>query len=220
MAFRLIKIDDALRVEHFYLDDQDECYCLGEYQSGGGYKAGPVNNMISNFKKSVAKRDLGEYRHKENDIVRAGKLIRSVLSQSAPSTCTFVPVPPSKSKNDPLYDDRLLRVLTAGEPQLDVRELISMRQSTRAHHEYAAGEKRPTPDQLYELLQIDQTCLMPPVKQTIFLFDDLLTTGTHFKACKRLLNEQLPACSVIGIFIGRRKLPPPCDFAFEPAVYL
>jgi hypothetical protein len=211
LTFRLIQIDDSVRGDHAYLTADDECYCLGEYQSRGGYGAGPVNSMISNMKKPVTKRGLPEYRHKESDILRAGKILRSVLSKEAPSTCTFVPMPPSKAKNDPLYDDRLVRVLMAGPPALDVRELFLMRESTRAHHEYAPGEKRPTPDSLYGLLTIDEACLVKPLGQTVLIFDDVLTNGTHFKACKKLLLERVPACKVVGIFIGRRKLAPAAD---------
>ena len=46
-----------------------------------------------------------------------------------------------------------------------------------------------------------------PVKETIILFDDLLTNGTHFKACKRLIQERLPDHAVIDLFIGRAKRP-------------
>lgn len=213
MTFRLIKIDDALRGEHYYLTADDECYCLGEYLPREGYKAGPVNSMISNFKKPVTKRGLTEYGYKESDIIRAGKLVRQALSAEAFSTCTFVPVPPSKARDDPLYDDRLVRVLTTGSPPLDVRELIVKRQSTRALHEYDEGQKRPTPDDLYRLLQLDETCLISTLNPTVIIFDDLVTTGTHFKACKRLLLERIPDCRVVGLFIGRRKCPPPADFS-------
>ena len=61
----------------------------------------------------------------------------------------------------------------------------------RAHHEYAAGEKRPTPDELYANLAVDQSRLTQPLKATVVLFENLLTNGTHFKACQRLLNEQV-----------------------------
>lgn len=208
MTFRLIAIDDALRREHYYLTADDECYCLGEYIPRGGYIAGPVNSMISNFKKPVTRRGLPEYRHKENDIVRAGQLVRSILNADAPGTCTFIPIPPSKARGDPLYDDRLARALRSGQPALDVRELLFMRQSMRAHHEYAEGERRPTPEDLYQLLAIDETCLQQPLRPTVFLFDDVLTNGTHFKAGKRLILERAPGCRVVGLFVGRRKLPP------------
>lgn len=215
MTFRLIQIDDAVRGEHCYLTADDDCYCLGEYQPRAGYQAGPVNSMISNFKKPVTKKGLPEYRHKENDIIRAGQMIRSVLSAEAPNTCTFIPVPPSKAKADPLYDDRLVRVLRQGNPVLDVRELLTKTASTRPLHDYGPGEKRMTPDDLYPLIGIDEACLSTPLKQTVFLFDDLLTNGTHFKACKRRLLERVPGCKVVGLFIGRRKVPPQSEVDFS-----
>jgi len=205
LTFRLIEIDAALRREHSYLSEDDRCYCLGEYHPRGGFAAGPVNSMISNFKKPVTRRGLVEYRHKENDIVRAGALVRSVFNAQGLAACTFVPMPPSKARNDPLYDDRLLRVLRTGEPQLDVRELLLMTGSTRAHHEYAEGERRPTPQELYEMMAIDVAQLTPALRPTVFLFDDVLTNGTHFKAGKRRILEVAPQVEVVGLFIGRRK---------------
>ncbi len=206
-AFRVIRIDDAIRPDHYYLTADDECFCLGEYQPRGGFNAGPVNNLISNYKKSVAKVGRPEYAHKERAIVTVASLVRGVLNENAIRTCTVVPIPPSKAKTDPLYDGRLTRSLRAVDPNLDLRELLVTKQSMRAHHEFQAGEKRPTPDDLYAMLDVDEECLQMPVKQTIILFDDLLTNGTHFKACKRLLNERLPDRSVFGLFIGRAKRP-------------
>lgn len=90
-----------------------------------------------------------------------------------------------------------------------------MRQSVRAHHEYQDGERRPTPDDLYEVLELDAAAVAKPLRPTVFLFDDVLTAGTHFKACKRRIFEHAPTSRVIGLFIGRRKLPPQeaADFA-------
>jgi hypothetical protein len=208
LTFRFIRIDDALRADHYYLTTADECYCLGDYHPHSGYQAGSINNLISNFKKPVDRRGRPEYRYKEQAITDVGRYVREGLRPEALPNCTFIPIPPSKAKSDPLYDDRAVRALRSGQPPLDVRELILMRQSTRAHHEYEAGEKRPTPEGLYELLAIDPSCLKAPLRQTVVIFDDLLTTGTHFKACQRLVRENTPAeTRVIGLFIGRRRLP-------------
>jgi hypothetical protein len=206
-AFRVIRIDEAIRNDHYYLTADDECFCLGEYQPRGGFNAGPVNNLISNYKKSVTKYGRPEYVHKEKAIMTVASLVQGVINENAIRTCTVVPIPPSKVKTDPLYDDRLSRSLRAVDPNLDVRELLVTKQSMRAHHEFEAGEKRPTPDDLYTMLGIDETCLKSPVKETIILFDDLLTNGTHFKACKRLIQERLPDHAVIDLFIGRAKRP-------------
>ena len=202
-AFRVIRIDDAIRHDHHYLTADDECFCLGEYWPRGGFNSGPVNNLILNYKKPVVKRGRPEYVHKEQAIMTVASLVRRVINKNAIRTCTVVPIPPSKTKSDPLYDDRLTLSLRAVDPDLDMRELITTKQSMRAHHEFETGEKRPTPDDLHAMLVIDEACLQTPVKQTIILFDDLLTNGTHFKACKRLLNERLVGHTVLGLFLGR-----------------
>ena len=206
-AFRVIRIDEALRQDHSYLTADDECFCLGEYQPRGAFNAGPVNNLISNYKKSVTKRGLLEYDHKERAILTVASLVKGVINTNAFKTCTFIPIPPSKTRADPLYDDRLARSLRAVDTDLDVRELLVAKQSMRAHHEFQSGEKRPTPADLYAMLAIDESCLQTPVKNTIILFDDLITNGTHFKACKKLLKERLPERTVVGLFIGRVKRP-------------
>ncbi len=206
-AFRVIHIDDAIRPDHYYLTPEDECYCLGEYQPREGFNAGPVNNLIWNYKKPVTKRGRPEYVHKERAILTVASLVRSVISDKAITTCTVVPIPPSKAKSDPLYDDRLVSSLRAVDPNLDMRELLVSKESMRAHHEYSPGERRPTPEDLYQMLAVDEGCLQAPVKDLIILFDDLLTNGTHFKACKRILNERLPDRKIVGLFIGRVKRP-------------
>ena len=215
MTFRFIKIDEALLGDHYYLTAADECYYLGDYHPHGGYQAGPINQLISNFKKPVSKRGRPEYRYKLQAIAQVGRYIREGIRPEALAGSTFIPIPPSKAKSDPDYDDRAVRALSSGQPTLDVRELFVARKSTRAHHEYQQGEKRPTPDELYDLLAIDQACLTAPLKGTVMIFDDLLTAGTHFKACQRhVLEHAGPGTRVIGLFIGRRK-PPSIEDMFE-----
>jgi hypothetical protein len=39
------------------------------------------------------------------------------------------------------------------------------------------------------------------------LFDDLLTTGKHYKCCERRLREVVADMPVSGLFVARRVLP-------------
>jgi hypothetical protein len=50
---------------------------------------------------------------------------------------------------------------------------------------------------------------VPPC--SIILFDDVLTTGKHFKACERRLREIDPTIAIAGVFVARRALPRPID---------
>ena len=113
-----------------------------------------------------------------------------------------MPVPPSKARGDPLYDDRLTRMLRAirPEPPLDVRELIVQTESTDAVHD---REIRPRPEEIEALYRIDET-LTEPAPRLVAVVDDLLTTGAHFRAAKSILSARFPEVAVVGMFIARR----------------
>jgi len=50
---------------------------------------------------------------------------------------------------------------------------------------------------------LEQT-LFAPTPAVIGLFDDVLTTGAHFKAAQSILQKTFPDVRVIGLFIARR----------------
>ena len=103
---------------------------------------------------------------------------------------TFVPVPPSKARGDPLHDDRLTRMLGAirSRPPLDIRELIVQTESTAAVH---AGDMRLAPERIESIYRINET-LTGPVRTIIAVVDDILTTGAHFRAAKSVLSARFP----------------------------
>jgi hypothetical protein len=43
-----------------------------------------------------------------------------------------------------------------------------------------------------------------PAPEKLVVFDDLLTTGCHFKAIAQILGERFPNKHVVGPFIARR----------------
>ena len=115
---------------------------------------------------------------------------------------TFVPIPPSKAKADPLHDDRLIRMLNAirPEPLLDIRELIVQTESTEAAHRQA---RRPRPEEIERLYRVNES-LTKPVPNHIALVDDMLTTGAHFQAAQSILSNHFPRADFVGLFLSRR----------------
>jgi hypothetical protein len=202
LATRLTRVDGLLRADHFYLGADDECYFTGEYTARAGYAFSPTNDLIQNLKKPMDRRERPEWRYKEWAINRAADLLRDAIPQEWLTTATLVPVPPSKARNDPRYDDRLLRVLQRLGTgfEIDVRELVLQQGSTAAAHESA---DRPRPTDLLDIYRIDETQTRPQ-PETLVVFDDLLTTGCHFKAIKQVLGERFPNKPIIGLFIARR----------------
>jgi predicted amidophosphoribosyltransferase len=70
---------------------------------------------------------------------------------------------------------------------------------------------RLSPDQIAAGYQIDEN-LCEPAPNTIALFDDVITTGAHFVAARRVLQVRFPQARVFGFFIARR-VPETTDFS-------
>ena len=199
---RLTRIDDLTRPDHHHLTEADECYFIGEYTARQGYAYSRMNNLISNLKKSMDRRGRPEWHYKALAIARAANAFQKALEHQELDLLTFVPIPPSKARKDPLYDDRLIQMLHAIRPRppLDIRELLFQTVSTRAIHEQ---EIRPSPEEIAALYRVD-TNLTRPGPNVIAVVDDILTTGAHFRAAKTLLSSQFPDTDIIGLFVARR----------------
>jgi hypothetical protein len=207
---RLTEIDDLTRPDHYHLNAGDKCLFLGEYTARKGFSFSATNQLVLNFKKSVDRRGRPEWQHKERAIREVGQAFAGAFKAAWLASVTLVPIPPSKEKNDPLYDDRMHRMLLAipAAQPLDIRELLTQQQTMDAAHD---ADIRPGPDQIAAGYAIDET-LCEPAPETIALFDDVITTGAHFVAARRVLQVRFPQARILGFFIARR-VPETTDFS-------
>ena len=205
----LTQIDELMLPDHVYLDDDDTCYFLGEYTARQGYSYSDTNQLIFNFKKPMDRRNRPEWRYKGIAIQQAAEAFRNALNPAFIDYATFVPVPPSKAKGSLEYDDRITQMLRRirGNRPIDVRELVLQSVSTDAAHE---SDDRPSPDDLVELYELDESLTMPE-PQALVVVDDVLTTGSHYRAVQRVLSERFSDAEVFGLFIARRA-PDASDF--------
>jgi hypothetical protein len=207
---RLTKIDDLARPDHFYLTVADDCYFLGEYTARKGFAFSAANRLILNFKKTMDRQGKPEWPWKEHALREVAAAFRTALNNDFLNVATLVPIPPSKAKADPLYDDRMTRMLRAIRPQplVDIRELIMQTESSEAVHAQAV---RPRPEGIAARYQIDQGLLLP-TPRAIAICDDVLTTGAHYRAAHSVLQHAFPGVRTIGLFIARR-VPEAMDFS-------
>lgn len=207
---KLTEIDDLTRSDHSHLSAEDRCYFIGEYTARKGFTFSATNQLVLNFKKSVDRKGRSEWQHKEKAIKTAGKAFSVALGPSWLTGVTLVPMPPSKKREDPLYDDRMLRMLRSipYEKPLDIRELLTQPENAQAAHD---ADVRPRPEDIAAGYVIDDGCCAPPPR-TIAIFDDVITTGAHFVAARRKLAERFPNVAVYGLFIARR-VPETTDFS-------
>lgn len=199
---RLIKVDNLTLSDHSYLNQADEIYFIKEYTARQGFSYSPTNSLILNFKKSMARRGMPDWHYKDEAIRTAAGEFRLALHPEALDSLTFVPIPPSKAKADPLHDDRLTRMLNAirPKPRLDIRELIVQTESTEAAHRQA---RRPRPEEIERLYHVNES-LTKPAPNHIALVDDMLTTGAHFRAAQSILSNHFPQADFVGLFLSRR----------------
>ena len=99
---RPTRIDKLTLPDHPHLTQGDECYFFGEYTARGGYAYSHTNNLISNFKKGMDRRNRFEWRYKLSAIQEVATAFRTALPDwfgpDLIPSLTFVPVPPSKDK--------------------------------------------------------------------------------------------------------------------------
>ena len=193
------KIDDLTRPKHSWIEANDICLYLCEYAAGQGYQHSYINQQIFNLKKPMSERDKSGWRYKTSAIRKIASAFTRAFSGVDLADWTFVPVPPSKMHSDAEHDDRVIQLLRHMQPQQDVRELICQTQSVQPSHR---GGPRLPPDQLAKLHRIDET-LSNPAPNNIFAFDDILTTGAHFKAVQSVLQSRFPNASIVGLFEAR-----------------
>jgi len=201
-------LDELARIDHPYLSGADDCWCLAEYVSGGGYRAGRVNQLIANLKciPSAAAANTARLRHKERAIQVIAATLRDAVDRSWAEQVTWIPIPPSRVIRHSDYDDRLLRVLRLAFEgyDTDIRAVLYQSQSIAADH---TSGRRIRLESLYQRIHINWDALASrPLRSKLVLFDDVLTTGKHYKCCERRLREALPATPISGLFVARRVL--------------
>lgn len=207
------KIDSTTIQDHYRLLPADEVYYLFEYTSGRNYAFSQTNSLISNLKKKPSRASEPGYAYKSTAIDSCAAWLAQAINPDWLNGATLVPVPPSKTKTHPDYDDRITKICRqiSAPFAVDVRELVVQSESMEAAHE--AGH-RPTVEDLLAIYRFDDA-LVTPVPRRIAIVDDVLTAGVHYRAMHTMLAAQFPHCPIVAMFIARRVFEePPEDIVF------
>lgn len=213
---RLTWIDETNRHSHCFLEQGDRCLFFGEFDAGAGFDGSPTNDLIANYKRTpreiaASKHASRLQRYKNLAIREIAVGLRRQFGPADIARLTFVPIPPSKVVGDPDHCDRLERTLwmafaspparELGYADADIRRLLRQTRSTEPDHR-SRGD-RCHYKALLAITRIDAAQLVPPVRDQIVLFDDVLTSGKHYKVGKTRILEVLPNHPVVGLFVAR-----------------
>ena len=194
------------RGDHYFLSEADPCAFYGEYTAGAGWGHSSTNGLVANLKKKPSLRHTDQWRHKVAAMQTVAAALRASFMPANLGSICFVPMPPSKTKAHPEYDDRM-ELIARNIGAADVRPMLYATADREARHTSSAKRE---PDELRHLLAVDASMVDPQPATTIIL-DDMVTTGCGFMVAKEKLRAIWPATEIYGLFVARR-VPPKLDF--------
>ena len=197
---------------HRCLDPDDVClfYETREHHQPGDSPSSWsfAYRIIMNFKKPPSRKEKPEWRYKEEAIgIISNDLSALLRSLNLGNRYLLVPAITSRCKSDPEYDDRLIMVCRSaaeGIGNVECRELLLARRTVTSSSKGGDRSVRAT------LGNID-VCPFPQDSavryDAVLVFDDVLTTGAHFKACQAALLEIFGTTPIVGVFWARTESP-------------
>jgi predicted amidophosphoribosyltransferase len=201
-------LDQYARADHPYLSAADQCWCLGDYLPGSGYRRGALTQLIGDLKRSPASIQLHPCRrqYKQRAVRAIAALLREQVAREWAESVTWIPIPPSRPVDHRDFDNRLTAILRAAfaDYDVDIRTVLYQVISATPDH---MRRVRCDFENLYMGLRINWEAIgARPLSPRLVLFDDVLTTGKHFRCCERRLHQALPHVRVSGLFVARRVL--------------
>lgn len=198
----LKKIDEFLILSYPHLKSDDEVYYLVEYTPRKLSSYSPANRLILNYKKAPSRKKQTDWTYKQQAIRTAAVLFQRAILQTPDLAARMeetilVPIPPSKAKDSPEYDDRNVQLLKMFAPEGNVCELVLQKESRASLH---TPNMSRNPQELEQNYYLANDSLAP---REIWLFDDVLTQGTTFRAISDTIKKTYPLCKIVGFFIAR-----------------
>lgn len=203
-------IDKVGMANRKYLCEEDACFYYMQ-RDGRGFDASPENDLVSNFKKDPFEyRDRPKVlRYKANAIQSCSTYVKSFFRDRlyifGDKQIALVPMPTSNPRNSERFDNRLDQVcrnVSSSFENISYAPIIDVKDSVTAAHR--GGPRDP------ELLQgsLVMTGDLSPDTDIVVLFDDVLTMGGHYSACKNLLQQNMwTTPSILGLFLALHTWP-------------
>ncbi|MDI7202044.1 phosphoribosyltransferase [Leptospira santarosai] len=158
--------------------------------------------------------DFKEGRHKAIDFFVFGmrKFLDNILELHNESNAILIPVPSSKAKNDPIYNDQPKGVKF--NRNRDDRNIIFVNRICKSDSKYKCVEaiyrvsskkekERIAVDEYVKDLEVHHVEEM--IGRCVILIDDVRTNGTTFNACTRLLKDHASPSQIIAVAMGETR---------------
>lgn len=199
---------DRVEKEGLLLSGSDSCYYYLVH-TPGGYTASKANSRIANFKKDPKFRgDRIVWGYKLREIEKFADDVSAFLIYGKIADivelfgdAAIAPMPTSKPKSHPEYDDRLpalCRLVANRVGNITFEDPFDMAYEVTPSH---AGGSRNV-EQLKRAIVFNG---ISSDTNILILVDDVITTGAHFVACKEIVERFYPNIMIIGLFLSRHR---------------
>lgn len=196
-----------------FLDEDDVCFYYMKKPIGrpSDSKAGQLiyNIKIKPNEMTEAQRRVGwKYIAIKQCAKDMATFLKANMHLCPPRNTILVPMPPSAPRNHIEYDDRMVHVCTQLSEMLGYQVVDCF-----SSNEYLGSCHEGTMPRDIDLIISNTTFHWEMIEsnvQYVFLVDDQLTKGTHFKAMKKILTDTYDV-EVFGLFWAKQD----SDYLYE-----
>ena len=195
--------------QFIHIEDDDLCFHLMEWLKGGGYKDSEANSVILNFKNKPQAKGSNPRFYKDRAIKQFAQDLKRPIEKIAEKhseKSIFVSfIPTSVPKEDEDYDDRFERVCHFLKEQiLQNTDNIFFEQPiivNKKRKRSSQGGRFRGDEYVKKIKESFKWKGFSSEPDVVIIFDDVVTTGAQFKACKELMAENLQKKpTLIGLF--------------------
>lgn len=194
------RIDQIIMSRYPHLNSSDVAGFAREYQPGQGYQAGQTNQLINNFKKDISKKNTPQWYWRNQAVGQFASEFNTLIGSLSVPNIYVTSIPSSKTKNDPNYDNRfedMFSILKSNNNKVIDVWPVTATTSTQSSH--LGGTRNPS--QIMANYQWNGFSETEPT--TLFVLDDVVTSGSHFRAFSDFCRANNYNGEIIGVFWAR-----------------
>lgn len=198
-AQRWRKADESFTLKHCLNHEGKSIFYARTYTIGQGYSYSVTNNLIINIK-HAPNSGSKQTHHKKSAIRKFAQELASFFNFYHSVPFAIIPIPPSKTRKHPLFDDRLEQVANEvaylcsnviASPILEgITDMATYHSGAERSAQKCYASMRVISDSQYEELP----------HRILAIMDDVLTSGAHYEAARQHLLSQFPSAQIIGMF--------------------
>lgn len=188
------KIDAVTQATIPNLTQNDQCWYARDFLRHRGFAGGETNSLILNFKKVP---NTAGWNHRTNAVRKFADEASLLISVDREASLCVTAIPSSKARNHAQYDHRfedMFAQLKTLRPCIDIQWPITCQTTTIASHQ--GGTRLPQGiSSNYVWNGFTHT-----IPESILIFDDVLTSGAHYRAFVDFLRTNGFTGEIFGIF--------------------